>query len=633
MNILLLAGKVVCCSGILYGYYRLFLQNMKFHRYNRFFLISVIFLSFILPFIQLPVFESSFPEHAMYQSLRMVTWGTFDEKIIDTGYAVLIPATAMLWGLYAAGAGLFLFFLVRSCLYLKTLIGKYPAEKLNDIRFHNTSEPGTPFSFFKSIFWNKAIDPSSVEGQKIFRHELFHIRQFHSLDMVFCEVVTIIAWFNPFFHIIRKELKAIHEFLADEYAAGNDDKMGYAELLVLQSIKLKHQQFVHPFFQNHLKRRILMITQFNKSRYGYLSRIMTLPVAFILFCAISLYAKRAPSGQNDIPVLYANGQPMILMIDAGHGGNDDGAKSADGKYREKDLALAIAKKLRDEAEAAGIKVLMSRESDISLSVQERSTLNERHRPDLFVSLHIGAGPDAVNNSLSGAEAYIGSEKQQTKIPSIELGNSILNALKPVLKINGPVKQRSNAGIWVLDQSICPAVLIHCGFMTNQNDVAFISNPANQKKIATHILSGIQQFKQQQSADNQNNTDTIHTIHSSRTDERDTIPTDPGKLTFTKVEISPAYPGGVNAWITYLKNNLRYPDAAMKKNISGTVVVKFIVDLKGKVVNIEPVTGPEELRSEAIRIIKESGNWLPAIQNGKKVKAYHEQTIVFRLDHT
>ena len=582
MNILLVAGKVVCCSGILYGYYRLFLQNRMFHRYNRFFLISVIFLSFLLPFIQLPVFESSFPDQAMYQSLRMVTWGSFNERITDSGYSVLIPATAILWGLYAAGSGLFLFFLVRACWYLKTLMRKYPAEKLNDIRFHNTREPGTPFSFFKSIFWNKAIDPGSVEGQKIFRHELFHVRQYHSWDLVLCEVVLIIAWFNPFFHFIRKELKAIHEFLADEFAAGNDDRTGYAELLVLQSIKLKHQQFVHPFFQNHLKRRISMITQFNQSRYGYLSRIMILPVAFVLFCAISLYAKRAPSGQIDIPVMSANGQPMVLMIDAGHGGKDDGAKSADGKYTEKDLALAIAKQLRNEAEKAGMNVFMTRETDVYPTLQERTEMNATKKPDLFISIHIGAGPEPVNNLLGGAEAYVGSEKQQTRIPSIELGNSILNALKPVLKVNTPVKQRSNRGIWVLDKAICPAVLIHCGFMTNQNDVAFVSDPVNQQKIANHILKGIINYNQQQALAVQYEVVGKNVAKSVvLLNEADTIPAELRKKTFTKLDISPSFPGGTDSWIKYLKENLRYPEEAKKKNVSGTVIVTSLLMLTEK----------------------------------------------------
>ena len=628
MNYLIIAGKIIASSGILYGYYKLFLQNRRFHRYNRFYLMAVLLFSVLLPFIELPVFENTLSDPAVFRSLRAVTWGSFQEQLVEANSGNSYAIINLTRIIYFSGVFVFFWFLLRAVTFIRSLRLKYPVEKWKDLSFYNTNEPGTPFSFFKSIFWNKAVDPSSEPGQKIFRHELFHIRQYHSLDVLLCEFVCIIAWFNPFFHLIRKEVKAIHEFLADEYAAGNNDPNGYAELLVLQSINLRHAQLVHPFFHNHLKRRINMITQFNKSRSGYWSRIMILPIAAILFCVISLYAQRSSSSQNAGKSLISNEQPFVLMIDAGHGGNDAGAKSADGKYAEKDIALAIAKNLRDEAEAAGIKVVMLRTSDVSLTVQERASMNASQKPDLFVSIHVGAGPEPVNNLIGGAEAFIGSKKPENKIASIELGNSILNALEPVIKVTSPVKENRYGRIWVLDESPCPGVLIHCGFMTNEKDVLFITNRDNQQKIANRILSGILHFNRQKESIAQHDPVYIQTIAHT-----DTIPADRSKITFTELEIVPAYPGGGTAWVEYLKKKLRYPDLAEKRKISGTVLVKFIIDENGKVVHIGPVTGPEELKSEGIRIIRESGTWLPGMQNGIKVKAYHEQPIVFRLENS
>jgi len=102
-------------------------------------------------------------------------------------------------------------------------------------------------------------------------------------------------------------------------------------------------------------------------------------------------------------------------------------------------------------------------------------------------------------------------------------------------------------------------------------------------------------------------------------------------TFTKVEIESEYPGGSAAWQRYLNKTLRYPQEAIDNEIQGTVVIQFIVDKEGNVSDVEAISGPEELRSEAVRVIKKSGKWTPAVQNGRQVKSYKKQPIVFRLE--
>src|SRR5450631_3141550 len=102
-------------------------------------------------------------------------------------------------------------------------------------------------------------------------------------------------------------------------------------------------------------------------------------------------------------------------------------------------------------------------------------------------------------------------------------------------------------------------------------------------------------------------------------------------TFTKVEIESDYPGGTAAWQRYLQKNLVYPEEAQNNEIQGQVVVKFIVDKEGKVSEVEAISGPNELRDEAMRVIRKSGSWTPAVQNGRKVKSYKSQPINFRLE--
>ena len=104
-------------------------------------------------------------------------------------------------------------------------------------------------------------------------------------------------------------------------------------------------------------------------------------------------------------------------------------------------------------------------------------------------------------------------------------------------------------------------------------------------------------------------------------------------TFTKVEIESNFPGGDAMWLRYLNKNLRYPDDAVNNEIQGTVYVQFIVDKEGNVSDVQAISGPDQggLREEAVRVIKKSGHWNPAIQNGRQVKSYKKQPIVFKLE--
>ncbi|OQP46779.1 energy transducer TonB [Niastella populi] len=101
--------------------------------------------------------------------------------------------------------------------------------------------------------------------------------------------------------------------------------------------------------------------------------------------------------------------------------------------------------------------------------------------------------------------------------------------------------------------------------------------------------------------------------------------------FVSVQIESEYPGGTSAWQRFLNRNLRYPQDAIDQGVEGFVTVQFVVDKEGNVSNVEAVSGPAELRAEAIRVIKKSGKWTPAIQNGRQVKSYKKQPIGFRLN--
>jgi protein TonB len=101
-------------------------------------------------------------------------------------------------------------------------------------------------------------------------------------------------------------------------------------------------------------------------------------------------------------------------------------------------------------------------------------------------------------------------------------------------------------------------------------------------------------------------------------------------TYVKVEREAYFPGGQRAWLSFLQEHLEYPAKAKRKNIQGTVVVQFIVDKNGALSYIEAISGPEQLRQAAVKVIKKSPNWIPASQNGYNVKSYKKQPVGFAL---
>ncbi|MDP4132179.1 MAG: energy transducer TonB [Bacteroidota bacterium] len=106
---------------------------------------------------------------------------------------------------------------------------------------------------------------------------------------------------------------------------------------------------------------------------------------------------------------------------------------------------------------------------------------------------------------------------------------------------------------------------------------------------------------------------------SRPDHRDTI------------EIESSFPGGDKGWANFLSNTLVYPPKAIKKKIEGQVVAQFIIEKDGTLSDIEIISGPKELWPPVMDVLKQSPNWKPAVQNGKKVKSYKKQPFNFRLE--
>ena len=248
-----------------------------------------------------------------------------------------------------------------------------------------------------------------------------------------------------------------------------------------------------------------MITQLKSKKYSYWTRLFVLPLSVCLFCAIALYAK-TPGKPGGLTTIHKNSVvktvvPLTVLVDAGHGGEDAGARTSTGLL-EKDLCLAIAKQVQQQAASYDLKIIMTRKNDVYPTLRQRTELAAAVKADLIISLHVASSE--TGNEESGFDIFVTNKNEQLLPRSKQLGSDISDQLKSLYSV-GPLKQRKEKGIWILDAAPCPAVLIECGYLTSEKDLAFISNPENQQKIARTILNGVTKYQARNLADAQTQT--------------------------------------------------------------------------------------------------------------------------------
>lgn len=304
--------KVLVCSGVLFLYYYCFLRNRVFHQWNRFYLLAAVFISILLPLVQFEMFQTQEEQNTALQFILIgQSADNYLEEIVITNQQNITKE--MVWMLFYGAVSLFfLLTLFYSLHKIFSIVRTHSVNILQNIKFINTEVKGAPFSFLNYIFWNREIPLQTETGQKIFQHELVHVQEKHTLDKLLMEVVIALFWCNPFFWLIRKELKDIHEFIADQKAIGESGTEVFAAM-VLQTVYPKtFQSIANPFFQTSIKRRILMLTKQNNSRLNYAGRIVALPLIALITFAFSVRTnENEPTQVQQMSTPWQSERPVI----------------------------------------------------------------------------------------------------------------------------------------------------------------------------------------------------------------------------------------------------------------------------------------------------------------------------------
>ena len=193
----------------------------------------------------------------------------------------------------------------------------------------------------------------------------------------------------------------------------------------------------------------------------------------------------------------------LIVVDPGHGGRDTGAIDAFRTRRvyEKDIALAIARRVRDVLTQNGATVLMTRNSDVLPSVESRPLFANAHHADYFISIHCDSAE--AQNVRAGTAIYYHGADGLCRLMAADIGRRISqNSGLPYNGVRSDMIQyggRFVTGYGVLRTCEMPAVLIEAGFMTTDTDLAKLRDDATQEKIAQGVVAGLRDFISDQTA--------------------------------------------------------------------------------------------------------------------------------------
>ena len=285
---------------LFYALYKLVCTRDTFFRSRRFILIVSLVLPFILPFIDVREWLESRD--------RMIMLTHFDYSAVlpeivvgseaaETGNRVFV-LSEWIGYLYLAGVLVLLVRLAVQAFSLSRLILRMPEKEINGVRVKCLNDPSGPFSFFRWIFMNPAAVKED-EISEILTHEMAHVKQHHSVDVLLAEMVSICCWMNPFAWLLKREVRLNLEFLADRKVmeAGFATKSYQYHLL---GLAYNHKYGLSNNFNfSHLKQRIIMMNKKKSNATGHIKYALFVLPAFALLVAGNISCSQDASQTED----------------------------------------------------------------------------------------------------------------------------------------------------------------------------------------------------------------------------------------------------------------------------------------------------------------------------------------------
>ncbi len=617
--------KAIIVSSIFMTYYWFALRNKKFHYYNRFYLLSASIISLIAPLLNFDWF--SIEEPVIYGSSEVLQFvlpiatstSTNDFEWMDfimMGSFLITMALLITLGI--------------QIYRIQILKRKSEVTPMDGFDFVHTKEENAPFSFLNNLFWKETISLQDEGGQQIFKHEITHIQQKHTWDRIYCQFVASICWMNPMNWIIQKELMTIHEFIADEEAVGNENVEIFAKMLLQTHYGNHFLNPTHQFFYSSIKRRIMMLTTSKHIKYSYARRLMILPILVIAIGLVSIKVHATERIANKVASLKA----VVFQVIT------DTAKPNE-KLKLKSIV---------DTSISSVDTIMNKD-DIkhALFIIDGKTVSWEQMKDLkpndLIAINVLKGDKATEYGVSGKNEVIliqtkfAPAQTTSNIPSppppphIETPTSPSEVLSivgtkgaivnnrgknPLYVINGvPVQKNSNNPV----QNINPNDIESISILKDKSAISLYGKEGEDGVVLITTKSGIKS-----TIKTGYKLDAIDFVHQ--------VPTVVNVANFQKNVTNiklPQFPGGEEALAKYLDQNLNHKLPQERGGPEGkyTVVLSFLVEEDGTVSNVQARNDPGfGTAEEAIRVIKNGPNWIPAERDGKKGNYLKRMSIEF-----
>jgi bla regulator protein blaR1 len=275
------------CLLLLWAVYKLLLEGEKTHRFNRFYLLFSLAFGLLIPLVSYEVEPTTAPPILTEKLLPIQqTNAKFSQNSIDSQVDSSSVANWLL-GVYGLISVFFIVRFGKNMYVLLSRIRKNTTVNVQDCTLVLLNESVLPCTFLSYIFLNKTdYDDGRVEPE-LLKHELCHVRQWHSVDVLLIEVLRIFFWFNPLLYLYKRAMQLNHEFLADEAVNQTyHDVRSYQTLLLQKTIGVPIQFSSSSTFQL-TKQRLMMMTKHTTAWAAWLKIGATVPVFGIVAALFS----------------------------------------------------------------------------------------------------------------------------------------------------------------------------------------------------------------------------------------------------------------------------------------------------------------------------------------------------------
>ena len=291
------------------GVYDLFLKKETFFNWNRWYLIGTAALSLVLPFVQIAAIGRQISPELRVQLPTVFIGGEGFVPTVPNPEEFVFPWMA-LWQIGAVLAG---HWFASKLFKIFRLSRSGQRTRLQDFMLVILPDTKTAFSFWRTVFLGADLAPKQREI--ILQHEQVHVKQRHTFDQLFFELLRILFWFNPLVYMYQNRMSSLQEYIADAKVAAIQGKGPYYQELLAQVFQSQNISFVNTFFNHSLiKKRITMLQRSRSSRLKLLKYTVLLPLIALMVFYTSC-SQESEASKTEVAKTTADTEVMTKIIE------------------------------------------------------------------------------------------------------------------------------------------------------------------------------------------------------------------------------------------------------------------------------------------------------------------------------